>query len=616
MRRTFLLAAFGLVLCAGPVPAFDVLGIIKKVDAEKGTLYVHAGGKDRTVKIARDARILGNDGKPLADGLKSPELKEGAEVTLTVEPADGEPVIKAIRLGKHVGGEPPPGGKASVGLKPLNEMAASDRYKGEDGGLYGGGKNEPPEAHLSAARKESAKVVPLDEAGKPAADGKIGLVSISMSNATQEFSLFKELADRSPQKSPRVAVVDCAQGGQAMAEWVDPRGGPWAEADRRLMRAGVSPNQVQIVWVKLANKGPSGDLAEHGKKLQKDTLAVLQNAKARFPNLRIAYLSSRIYGGWSGGRLNPEPYAYEGAFAVRWLIQDQIKGAADLNYDPERGAVKAPLLLWGPYLWADGSTARKSDGLVWERQDLAGDGTHPSESGRRKVADMLLKFFSTDPLASAWFVKEGPAEKKIELKKGDRIIFLGDSLTELAGKEEPKNQVSKGYVRIVREELEKAHKDKNVEVDWVATGGHTVPDLLKRVEKDVIAKKPTIVFIQIGCNDARRIPAEQFKAGLEELIDRLQKADIQVVQCTLTSVGEKHDGSNKDDAKLEQFAEIARGVAAARKVPLNDLRKAFVEHWKQNNPDNKPSGVLTYDGNHFNQKGHDFVAAQMLKMLK
>jgi len=30
----------------------------------------------------------------------------------------------------------------------------------------------------------------------------------------------------------------------------------------------------------------------------------------------------------------------------------------------------------------------------------------------------------------------------------------------------------------------------------VATGGHTVPDLLKRVDNDVIARKPTVVVIQ------------------------------------------------------------------------------------------------------------------------
>src|SRR5260370_26335778 len=111
--------------------------------------------------------------------------------------------------------------KPSTGLKPLTEMTASDKYKGEDGGLYGGGKNEPSGAHLAAAKAETAKIVPLDANGKPADDGKIGLVSISMSNATMEFSLFKQIADKDPKKSLRVAIVDFAQGGQAMAEWGD-----------------------------------------------------------------------------------------------------------------------------------------------------------------------------------------------------------------------------------------------------------------------------------------------------------------------------------------------------------------------------------------------------------
>jgi lysophospholipase L1-like esterase len=207
---------------------------------------------------------------------------------------------------------------------------------------------------------------------------------------------------------------------------------------------------------------------------------------------------------------------------------------------------------------------------------------------------------------------EDLAARQVELKKGDRIIFFGDSLTNLAGEEKPKDQVMKGYVRIVRETLHEKHKDKNIEVDWVATGGHTVPDLLKRVDADVIAKKPTIVVIQIGCNDARRIPKETFQTSLMELIDKLQRAGIQVVQCTLTSVGEKHDGTNKDDLKLDEFAQVEREVAQAKNVPLNDLRKAFVGYWKKNNLDNKPSGVLTYDGNHFNQQGQDFVAERML----
>ncbi len=233
---------------------------------------------------------------------------------------------------------------------------------------------------------------------------------------------------------------------------------------------------------------------------------------------------------------------------------------------------------------------------------------------RTPVAALAVVAFFAAPATHA--ADDDMASRQVELKKGDKIIFFGDSLTELAGKEEPKKFVTKGYVRIVREALQEKHKDKNIEVDWVATGGHTVPDLLKRVDKDVIAKKPTIVVIQIGCNDARRIKKEDFKSGLEELIDKLQKEKIQVVLCSLTSVGEKHDGTNKDDPNLDAFAEVARGIAKARNVPLNDLRKAFVEYWKKNNTENKSSGLLTYDGNHWNDTGHQFVADQMLKKFK
>src|SRR5262249_43544937 len=90
----------------------------------------------------------------------------------------------------------------STGLKTLTEMTAEDRYKGEDGGLYGGGKNEPPEVHQRAARDALARITPLDAQGKPAKDGKVVFISLGMSNTFGEFGMFKDLADRDAQKSP------------------------------------------------------------------------------------------------------------------------------------------------------------------------------------------------------------------------------------------------------------------------------------------------------------------------------------------------------------------------------------------------------------------------------
>lgn len=359
--------------------------------------------KTREKPDARDKRD--EPGEPI-DFKKARDLLRKRQAGETLSRDEEAYLRRAIEARRKQEGGPAPTPREKTGLVPLSDMSAEDRYKGQDGGLYGEGENTPPDKHRAAAKAMLDRIQPLDPDGKPSADGRIVLVSISMSNATQEFSTFKRIADADPDKSSKLTIVDCAQGGQAMAEWVSPRAEPWAVAERRIANANVTPEQVQVAWIKLANKGPRGDLQEHGKKLQRDTVAVIQNAKAKFPNLRIAYLASRIYGGYANGNLNPEPYAYESAFAVRWLIQDQMKGDAALNFDSDRGDVKAPLLLWGAYLWADGTDGRKGDELVWKREDLAGDGTHPSRSGQDKVAKLLLEFFKTDPLAASWFRKD------------------------------------------------------------------------------------------------------------------------------------------------------------------------------------------------------------------
>jgi lysophospholipase L1-like esterase len=202
-----------------------------------------------------------------------------------------------------------------------------------------------------------------------------------------------------------------------------------------------------------------------------------------------------------------------------------------------------------------------------------------------------------------------PASRQVQLKKGDRIIFFGDSLTALAIKDRNVPD-GKGYVPLVRTAL----KEREVDVDAVATGGHKVTDLLKRVDQDVLAKKPTIVVIQIGVNDASAgVTPELFKVQLEELIEKLQAGGVRVIQCTCTCRIEGYDPENVMDKKLDALAQVARAVAREKQLPLVDLRKAFIDYWKTNNLENKPKGFLTYDGNHWTETGHKYVAQQMLK---
>ena len=270
-------------------------------------------------------------------------------------------------------------------MKPLTDLGTA-KYHGYRGGLYANGKNAPPKSYLRTGLARADSVKPID--------GKIVLLSIGMSNTTQEFSAFKRIADADSRKNPALTIVDGAQGGQDAEIVKDPRAPFWTVVDQRLSLAGATAAQVQAVWIKEAIARENNPFPADAKRLKSDLAAIVATLRDRFSNLKLVYLSSRTYAGYASTTLNPEPFAYDSGYAVKWLVLDRIAGK-----------LKGPWLAWGPYLWTNGERGRK-DGLVWTCADTRpSDGTHPSASGQRKVAQLLLNFFTTDATARPWFVK-------------------------------------------------------------------------------------------------------------------------------------------------------------------------------------------------------------------
>ena len=290
----------------------------------------------------------------------------------------------------------------STGMIPLIDLGAG-LYHGFPGGLYGTGSNVRPPAHDASGIAIANAIAPLDTLGNPDPAGRIVLISIGMSNATMEFSAFVPKANADPMKNPRVKVIDCAVGGQSADRIDTPSAAYWDSVATRLRGHGSSPLQAQVVWIKEADANPRGGFPAATDTLLRNLATVVRIMKDKLPNLKLAYLTSRIYAGYATSSLNPEPYAYESGFAVKWLIGAQIAGEDSLNWNPDRGPVEAPWLSWGPYLWADGLTAR-SDGLTWDCSEfVTTDGTHPSTTGRAKVADSLLTFFRRDATTEPWY---------------------------------------------------------------------------------------------------------------------------------------------------------------------------------------------------------------------
>jgi len=204
--------------------------------------------------------------------------------------------------------------------------------------------------------------------------------------------------------------------------------------------------------------------------------------------------------------------------------------------------------------------------------------------------------------------------KKSPLSKGEVIAFFGDSITQAgAGKN--------GYCRLIAAAIAKQRPELGIKIVYAGISGHKVPNLQARLVRDVLSKKPTIVFIYIGINDVwhsiqgRGTSKKRFDSGLRDLIKKIRASGAKIVLCTPSTIGEKTDGSNKLDPMLKQYSAISRKVASDTGTTLCDLRKAFLTHLKKHNPGNKRRGILTSDGVHRNKAGNKFVAAQAAQAI-
>lgn len=311
----------------------------------------------------------------------------------------------------------------STGMIPVNDLGPGF-YKGVQGGLYPGGSNARPAAHEAGGVAIANSMTPLDTLGQPdAVNGHVVFVSIGMSNCTQEFSAFVPKSNADPVRKGNVRTIDCAVGGQTAQILAQPTSAYWDSVATRLRGHGSAPKQVQVVWLKDANANPTGTFEVTTDTLAAQFFRIVQILKAKLPNVKQVFFTSRIYAGYASSTLNPEPYAYENAFAIKRVIAQQLAGDPALNYDPANGPVVAPWLSWGPYLWADGLNPR-SDGLTWACSELnSSDGTHPSATGRAKVADSLLAFVRRDAATAPWYTIPGTLGAPGPGGTGPRILL-------------------------------------------------------------------------------------------------------------------------------------------------------------------------------------------------
>ena len=199
--------------------------------------------------------------------------------------------------------------------------------------------------------------------------------------------------------------------------------------------------------------------------------------------------------------------------------------------------------------------------------------------------------------------------------KKTHILFFGDSITQ-AGVNPG------GYITRIQHYLDSTGKAGDFQLTGAGIGGNKVYDLYLRMDSDVLAKKPDIVFIYVGVNDVWHKASsgtgtdiDKFEKFYIAIIKRMQAQNIQVIVCTPATIGEKWDNTNQQDGDLNAYSKLIRKLAADMNCKLVDLRKVFMDYNMKNNPQDIEKGILTTDRVHLNDAGNQMVANEMMKVL-
>ena len=219
-----------------------------------------------------------------------------------------------------------------------------------------------------------------------------------------------------------------------------------------------------------------------------------------------------------------------------------------------------------------------------------------------------------------------------------KAVFLGDSIT-MAGVYDTEVGVQSGdtliypkysgFITLLKNDIE-----DDIELIGKGVSGDKVSNLLERYKEDVLSLNPDIVFIYIGINDVWHkydfgtgTDILFYENGLRKIITDIKSNGARVVLCTPTVIGENKGeftlvNKFKDietmeimNGDLDAYSDVIRKLSSELDTDLVDLRKIFVNYILENNPNNEPAGITTYDGVHLNDLGNKLIADEMLKFL-
>ena len=221
-----------------------------------------------------------------------------------------------------------------------------------------------------------------------------------------------------------------------------------------------------------------------------------------------------------------------------------------------------------------------------------------------------------------------PDPPKLELKDGDRVVWIGNTLVE--------REQRYGYWETA---LHAAYPKTSFTVRNLGWSGDTVygdaragfdtPEKgFERLVSLTLELKPTVIFVSYGQNESFDGEAglSRFEKGLNRLLDTLKPANARVVLFTPLGRLPWYDGpaaGGPKESDLRRYTEVVRATAGERKFPIADFGEsvsivAALREMRRRDPENAQDRNLrlaTDNGLHLTEVGYQLTAWEFLRAM-
>lgn len=208
----------------------------------------------------------------------------------------------------------------------------------------------------------------------------------------------------------------------------------------------------------------------------------------------------------------------------------------------------------------------------------------------------------------------------LPFQNGERVVFQGDSITDVGRRRNVMFDLGNGYVTMIRGLISALRPDLQVDILNRGNSGDRTTELVERWQQDCLDLKPDWLSIFIGVNDVwrkrtekqggqRHVPLSEYVTNYRLLLDQAQRAGIPHLVLVSPTFIDKYLESDLNEL-LGEYDVAVRGLAKEYGALYVPLRQRLLEVLQRS-----PEIEWLSDGCHPTPAGHALIAATWLETV-